>query len=133
MRRCSRERRGTDHATFQQGRTATYHACDLRYGKFVKDHPKALREFLASWFQTLARTRDHKGETVETAPKVMRQEEVMLDNSFDVTMPVFSTANRFEPKHLGLLLHAFVEIAWLSAAPNMRTLCTERFLPHQRL
>lgn len=96
---------------------------------FMKDHPAALREFLAGWFDTIAYMRSHKAETVKIAAKVMHQPDAVVDTAYAVTMPVFSATGRFEPKPLAVLRHSFVEMGWLPSAPDMKTLYTEKFLP----
>lgn len=97
---------------------------------FMADHPKELRAFLAGWFDTIAYMRKHKAETVAIAAKVMHQPDDVVATAFDATMPFFSDTGRFEAKPLAVLRSSFVEMKWLPKAPDMKTLYTEKFLPH---
>jgi hypothetical protein len=45
-------------------------------------------------------------------------------------MPTFSTTGKFEPKALAVLKSSFIEMGLLPKVPDMATLYTERFLPH---
>lgn len=97
---------------------------------FMKDHPKALRAFLAGWFDTITFMREHKAETVKIAAKIMDKPADIVATAYDVTMPVFSDTGRFEPKALAVLRNSFVEMKWLPKAPDMKELYTEKYLPH---
>lgn len=96
---------------------------------FMKEHPQELRDFLAGWFDTIAYMRAHKAETVSLAAKVMHQPADVVAVAYDDTMPAFSTTGKFEPKPLAVLRQSFVDMKWLPAAPDMKTLYTEKFLP----
>jgi ABC-type nitrate/sulfonate/bicarbonate transport system substrate-binding protein len=98
---------------------------------FMKSDPKALSAFLAGWFDTISYMRAHKAETVKVAAKVMHQPDDIVGTAYDVTMPVFSDTGKFEPKALAVLRSSFVEMKWLPKAPDMKTLYTEKFLPHK--
>lgn len=96
---------------------------------FMKDHPAALREFLAGWFETIAYMNAHKATTVKIAAKAMHQPDPIVAKAYDATMPVFSKTGRFEAKPLAVLRGSFVEMKWLPSAPDMSKLYTEKFLP----
>jgi ABC-type nitrate/sulfonate/bicarbonate transport system substrate-binding protein len=98
---------------------------------FMKEHPQALRDFLAGWFDTISYMHAHKAETVSIAAKVMHQPADVVATAYDVTMPVFSTTGKFEAKPLAVLRQSFVDMKWLPKAPDMKTLYTEKFLPHK--
>ena len=96
----------------------------------IRDHPDALRNFLAAWSETIAYMRRHKDETVKVAVDVMHQPRDIVAKTYDVTMPAFSDTGRFEPKALAVLRRSFVEMGLLPTAPDMSKLYTEKFLPH---
>jgi ABC-type nitrate/sulfonate/bicarbonate transport system substrate-binding protein len=96
----------------------------------IRDHPEALRNFLAAWFETIGYMRRHKDETVKVAVDVMHQPRDIVAKTYDVTMPAFSDTGRFEPKALAVLRRSFVEMGLLPTAPDMTNLYTEKFLPH---
>jgi NitT/TauT family transport system substrate-binding protein len=96
---------------------------------FIRDHPDALRDFLAAWFDTVAYMRRHKSEAVTVAADVMHQPRDIVAKTYDVTMPAFSDTGRFEPKALAVLRRSFVEMGLLPTAPDMSKLYSENFLP----
>ena len=96
---------------------------------FINNHPDALRDFLAAWFESIGYMRQHKSETVAIATKVMHQPDDIVARTYDATMPAFSDTGRFEPKALTILRRSFVEMGLLPTAPDMSKLYTEKFLP----
>ena len=51
---------------------------------------------------------------------------------YDKAMPMMSRDLRFRPKALEALSRSFVELEVLPAAPDMKTLYTEQFIPAPR-
>jgi NitT/TauT family transport system substrate-binding protein len=96
----------------------------------IEDPPNEVRDFLAGWFESTDYMLKHKAETVRIATKVMNEPEAIVAADYDVVMPTFSTTGKFEPKALAVLKSSFIEMGLLPKVPDMATLYTERFLPH---
>jgi ABC-type nitrate/sulfonate/bicarbonate transport system substrate-binding protein len=116
----------------------------LRYDQLVKDfhvqiiyatdgildrNPDAVRRFLAAWFETIAFMADHKDATVKIAAPIISLDEPNTALLYDAVMPVMSRDGRFNAKALAVLAQSFVDLKQLPAAPDMRKLVTEAYLP----
>lgn len=116
----------------------------LRFGDLVRDfhihvifatdsaiagRPRALREFLAGWFETIALMRKDKTRSVEIAADVMGTDTATAAQIYDELMPMFSDDGKFNPKALAVLSRSFVEMKTLPSEPDMGKLYTEAFLP----
>ena len=95
----------------------------------MREHPDALRGFLAGWFDTIAFMKKNKDETVRLIAPVMHQPPEIVSHAYDVVMPTFSDTGRFEAKPLAVLRRSFVEMNLLPTEPDMSKLYTEKFLP----
>lgn len=98
--------------------------------KVIAAKPYQLRDFLKSWFDTIAFMRANKAETVRIAKGVMGIDDESATAIYDELMPMFSDTGRFEPKALAVLSRSFVEMKTLPTEPDKKTLTTEAFLPN---
>lgn len=99
--------------------------------KIIAEHPEAVREFLAGWFETIKFMRNNKAKTDEIAGKVMNTDAKTTSEIYDEVMPMFDDDGHFKPKALANLGRSFVELKQLPKAPDMQKLIDERFLPKQ--
>jgi NitT/TauT family transport system substrate-binding protein len=97
--------------------------------KVIAEHPEAVREFLAGWFETIRFMRHNKAKTVEIAKGVMHTDDATTSEIYDEVMPMFNEDGHFKPKALAALAQSYIELKTLPKAPDMHTLYTETFLP----
>jgi ABC-type nitrate/sulfonate/bicarbonate transport system substrate-binding protein len=97
--------------------------------KLMKENPKALRDFLAAWFETIAFMKANKDQAIEMAAKRTDVSKTVATEGYNDTMGIFSTNGRFSPKALDVLGESFVELKLLPSKPDMSKLITEEFLP----
>jgi NitT/TauT family transport system substrate-binding protein len=97
--------------------------------KIIAGNPRAVRDFLAAWFETIAWMRAHRAETVRLSAPVMGVDAAISGEVYDALMPMFSDTGRFEPKAMAVLQRSWVELGTLPSAPDTATLVDERFLP----
>ena len=97
--------------------------------KLMKENPKALRDFLAAWFETIAFMKANKHQAIEMAAKRTDVSKTVATEGYNDTMGIFSTNGRFSPKALDVLGESFVELKLLPSKPDMSKLITEEFLP----
>jgi NitT/TauT family transport system substrate-binding protein len=95
----------------------------------IKDHPDAVRRFLAGWFETIAFMRADRARTVAIARNYTGFSQAVEEREYDVVMPMFSGNGHFDAKGLDTLRRSLVELGMVDAEPDMATLYTERFLP----
>ena len=97
--------------------------------RLIKDNPKALREFLAGWLETIAFMKNNKDKAVDMAAKLTEVSKAVATEGYNDTMPIFSATGKFSPKALDVLGESFVELKLLPSKPDMSKLVTEEFLP----
>jgi NitT/TauT family transport system substrate-binding protein len=97
--------------------------------KLIKENPKALRDFLAGWLETIAFMRNNKDKAIEMAAKLTEVSKSVATEGYNDTMPIFSATGKFNPKALDVLGESFVELKLLPSKPDMAKLVTEEFLP----
>ncbi|HVB34104.1 MAG TPA: ABC transporter substrate-binding protein [Patescibacteria group bacterium] len=97
---------------------------------FANQHPDAVRNFLAGWFETIDYMQNHKANTVAIAARVMGVSPSIASRVYDELMPMFNRNGRFDPKALAVLQRSFVQMGILSTEPDMSKLVTEKYLPN---
>lgn len=97
--------------------------------KLMKENPKALRDFLAAWFETIAFMKNNKDQAIDMAAKRTDVSKSVATEGYNDTMPIFSVNGKFNPKALDVLGESFVELKLLPSKPDMSKLVTEEFLP----
>lgn len=97
--------------------------------KLIKENPKALRDFLAGWFETIAFMKNNKDQAIDLAAKRTEVSKAVATEGYNDTMPIFSTTGKFNLKALDVLGESFVELKLLPSKPDMSKLVTEEFLP----
>ncbi|HEX4192107.1 MAG TPA: ABC transporter substrate-binding protein [Stellaceae bacterium] len=95
----------------------------------IKDHPDAVRRFLAAWFENLNWMANHKAEVVERARAYTRFSPEIESDEYDLVMPIFSHDGRFHAAALKTLQQSFIDMGTLDHAPDMSKLYTEAYLP----
>jgi len=97
--------------------------------KLIKENPKALRDFLAGWLETIAFMKNNKDQAIDLAAKRTEVSKAVATEGYSDTVPIFSTTGKFNPKALDVLGESFVELKLLPSKPDMSKLVTEEFLP----
>jgi len=97
--------------------------------KLIKENPKALRDFLAGWLETIAFMKNNKDQAIDLAAKRTEVSKSVATEGYNDTVPIFSTTGKFNPKALDVLGESFVELKLLPSKPDMSKLVTEEFLP----
>ena len=95
----------------------------------VTRHPDRVRRFLAGWIEVVAFMAANRDETIRLVMPVSGLPEDIQAREYDKAMPMLSRDLRFQPKALEVLARSFEELDILPAAPDMKTLYTEEFLP----
>lgn len=99
---------------------------------FLARHPDRVKRFLAGWIDVIAFMAANREETIRLVAPVSHLSEDIQAREYDKAMPMMSRDLRFQPKALEVLARSFVELDILPAAPEMKTLYTEEFLPPRR-
>jgi len=97
--------------------------------KDIAAKPDDLRNFLKSWFETIAFMRANKAETVKIAGPVTGKDEDVTGRTYDEVMPMFSADGKFQQKALDVLSRSWIELGMLKEPPDFKMLYTEQFLP----
>jgi len=105
------------------------HPRDLRQQRLHHAQSDRLRRFLAGWIETVAFMATHRDETIKLVAPVSQLSDDIQAREYDKAMPMMSRDLRFLPKAIETLSRSFVELEILPAAPDMKTLYTEEFLP----
>jgi NitT/TauT family transport system substrate-binding protein len=124
------EKRGEGHVLVRFNEIKDFHIHVIfATNKLIADRPEAARAFLKGWFETIAFMRKNKAETVAIANDVTGKGEDINSRVYDELMPMFSDTGRFNADALATLARSYVALELLPAAPDMKTLYTEAFLP----
>jgi ABC-type nitrate/sulfonate/bicarbonate transport system substrate-binding protein len=100
------------------------------HDNFIKDHPDALRRFLAGWFDTIAYMKTHKAETLRLTEPVTKLPPETADKVYDLETPALTDHGRFDQKALTATMQSFLDVGVLDKLPdNPHALYTEEFLP----
>jgi NitT/TauT family transport system substrate-binding protein len=96
---------------------------------FLRDHPDAVRQFLKSWYETVAYMNSNKADTIRVARSVDGYSQDVEDKEFDTVMPSLSTDGKFPPKSVALVQESFVDLKILDAEPDVSKFLSEQYLP----
>jgi NitT/TauT family transport system substrate-binding protein len=96
---------------------------------FMKNHPDALRGFLAGILESVQFERDHRPETIAIASKVLDMSPALSGKLYDTLMPMYNPTGRFDPRALDTLAQAMIGMGEVDKKPDMQSLLTEKFLP----
>ena len=97
--------------------------------KLMKENPKALRDFLAAWFETIAFMKANKDKTVEITSKVINVSPSVGARAYDEQIAIFSTDGTFDPKAVEVLKESFIEMGLLKEKPDDKVMFTTQFVP----
>jgi ABC-type nitrate/sulfonate/bicarbonate transport system substrate-binding protein len=98
----------------------------------VSRYPDRVKRFLAGWIEVIDFMAKNREETIRLVMPVSGLSEDIQTREYDKAMPMLSRDLRFRPKALEVLARSFVELDILPAAPDMKTLYTEEFLPPRK-
>lgn len=96
---------------------------------FIKNHPAALKKFVAGWFDSVNYMRAHKAQSVKIASQVLNLSPTLSSSLYDRLMPLYSKTGKFKPKAIDAIARAVVDMGIFAKKPNLRPLYTEKFLP----
>jgi NitT/TauT family transport system substrate-binding protein len=99
-------------------------------GDMMTTRPDDVRKFLIGWFASVAYFKSHKAEAVSVAADVLKKPEAIVSQVYDGVRPMLTENGHFDEKGLAVVGESLVDMKILSAAPDMRKLVTERFLPN---
>ena len=97
----------------------------------INDHPKAVHDFIAAWFDIVKFARANKDETIRLSMPGTKLSREVAAKTYDVQTPVLSLTGRFEPQALQALAQSFIDLHLLDKLPPLSELYTEKFLPSQ--
>jgi len=125
------EQQGTGRILFQYGNIVKHFILHVIFARdaLIAKNPKAVREFLAGWFDTIHYMEGHKKQVVQIAAPIMHVSPAIAGRTYDELMPIFSRTGKFDPAALRVLAQSFVQMHLLPKEPDMQKLITERFLP----
>ncbi|HWE73268.1 MAG TPA: ABC transporter substrate-binding protein [Stellaceae bacterium] len=100
------------------------------HDNFIKDHPDALRRFLAGWFETIAYMKANKAETLRLTEPVTKLSPAIADKVYALETPALTDHGRFDEKAMAATMQSFLDVGVLDKLPdNPKALYTEEFLP----
>ncbi len=95
----------------------------------MKDHPQAVRGFVAGWFQTVAYMKKNKQASVAILAKVMHQSPEITAKIYDLEMPGCTDNGRFDPAKMKDLYETLIAPKLGGKQVAVSSLYTESFLP----
>jgi ABC-type nitrate/sulfonate/bicarbonate transport system substrate-binding protein len=98
----------------------------------MHDHPDAVRQFLAGWFQSVDQMRADKPQAVTTASKVLELSPALSAQLYDALMPMYNNTGRFDPAALDTIVKAEIDMGDLKTKPDVSKLIDPSFLPAGR-
>lgn len=128
------------YAMEQQGRARVLFA----FGDFVKpfithaiyatntlqaQHPDALKQFLAAWYETIAYSDSHKTETVNTIQPILNMPKDWVAKVYDAEKPMFPTEGHYDPQALKVVAQSLIDTDQMPADTDVSRLITEQYLP----
>jgi NitT/TauT family transport system substrate-binding protein len=96
---------------------------------FAAQHPAALKDFLAAWYDTIAYAQSHRAETVKTIAAAIHVPAEFVGKTYDTEVPALSATGRFPPAVIETMKNAFVTVGFVKAPPDLSTTYSEAFLP----
>ena len=99
--------------------------------KLIKEHPDAVRGFLAGWFETIHYAKTHKPETVAFLEKNLHYKGSVTGKVYDALFAsdYFSTDGMFDSKKLAAMSENFVEQKRLPKPVDLMQFVDTQFLP----
>jgi ABC-type nitrate/sulfonate/bicarbonate transport system substrate-binding protein len=101
----------------------------VAHDDLIRNRPDTIRRFLKAWFETIAFMRADKAATVAVSMELQEVDADIASRVYDEVMSEFLLDGKFSEKALAVLARSFVELQYLPAAPDMKSLYTEAFLP----
>ena len=94
----------------------------------IAKNPKAVRDFVRGWFETIAYMKTHQKETIASTRPITRLDEATAIKVYHELMPMFLDNGHFDPKGFAVVKEAMAASGVTSIPPN-DALYTEEFLP----
>lgn len=99
--------------------------------RIIHAHPDVVRNFVKSWFETIAWMRTHKKETVKVTQPFQHFAPSVVSKEYDNDMKLFTTNGKFDRIAVKSLGQTFIQMKLLKHLPDMPKLYTEAFLPKE--
>ena len=125
------QRRGVENLLFTFGDVVTDFHMQIFFATnaVMKDHPDAVRAFMAAWFETIAFAKANKGKTLEIEHEVLKFDPGVLSQVYDRLINLYPTDGKFNPAALAVLRKSYVDMKLLDKEPDMSKLITDAYLP----
>ena len=98
----------------------------------IKNHPDALRAFLAGWFETIGYMDTHRREIAQTLEKAWKVPAAVTEQTAETIMPTLSRDGAFNPADLDLVEQSLVDLKILPTRPDLRPFIDTAFLAKAR-
>jgi len=95
----------------------------------IEKNPKAVRAFLAGWFETIAFMKKNKQKSVEISAKVINVSEAVAARAYDEQIGYFTSDGTFDPAAVAELKKSYLEMGLLKETPDDKVLFTTQFVP----
>lgn len=95
----------------------------------IKSDPRAIREFIAGWLETIAYMRAHHAQAIKLESEVTGFAPAVQTEEFNHTISMFSSTCRFDSQSLAHLKQSFIDLKKASPTLDMAKLYTSEFLP----
>lgn len=95
----------------------------------MKEHPDALRRFLAAWFDTLRFMKADKAETIRITEKDTKLPDDIASAVYDAEAPAFFSDGHFDRAKFAVVKQALIDSGQTDKMPPDDQLITEKFLP----
>jgi sulfonate transport system substrate-binding protein len=96
----------------------------------MKQHPDTIRRYLAAYLETTRYISTHKDEAVRIEARITHYPPSIVAKEYDINQGMFTKDCRFDAESLANLGRSFVELKLLPKPPDMSTLYTAAYVPH---
>lgn len=96
----------------------------------MKQQPDTIRRYLAAYLETTRYISTHKDETVTIESRITHYPASIVAKEYDIDQGMFTKDCRFDPESIANLERSFVELKLLPKPPDMSTLYTAEYVPH---
>ena len=94
----------------------------------IAKNPKAVRDFVHGWFETIAFMKSHQKETIASTRPITQLDEPTAIKVYHELMPMFLDDGHFDPKGFAVVKQAMMA-SGVAQIPDNNALYTEEFLP----
>jgi NitT/TauT family transport system substrate-binding protein len=97
--------------------------------RIIQSRPELVKAFVQAWIESIAFARANPESAAAVASEVTHHDADVMRTIFDSMLPLVIADGKFSATALERLSQSFVDLKLLDAAPDMKPLYTERFLP----